>query len=145
MKRPNVDRARALRCAQTDAERLLWRHLRDRQLLGWKFRRQHEIGVYIADFSCADANLIVELDGGQHVDHALHDEHRTELLQRMGYRVLRFWNDDVLKATDRVLEQIVRVLPDTPPHPGPLPEAERETSRAARNTHLLPLTDEVAS
>ena len=128
MKRPNVAHARVLRAAQTDAERLMWRHLRNRQLLGWKFRRQHEIDAYIADFACVDANLIVELDGGQHVERARYDERRTEALQRRGFRVLRFWNDDVLTATDRVLEQIVAALTVTPPHPDPLPGGERGKS-----------------
>lgn len=68
VKRLNVERARALRVAQTDAERALWRRLRNRVLLDWKFRRQHEIGPYIVDFVCTDAGLIVELDGGQHLE-----------------------------------------------------------------------------
>jgi very-short-patch-repair endonuclease len=128
MRRPNVDRARALRVGQTDAERALWRRLRNRLLLGWKFRRQHEVGPYIGDFVCTDAWLIVELDGGQHVDRAADDAQRTHWLEQEGYRVLRFWNDDVLKKVDDVLEQIVRALPVTPPHPGPLPGGEREKS-----------------
>lgn len=126
MKRPNVAHARVLRAAQTDAERLMWRHLRNRNLPGWKFRRQHEIDAYIADFACVDANLIVELDGGQHVERARYDERRTEALQRNDFRVLRFWNDDVLTATHRVLEQIVAALTLTPPHPDPLPAGDRE-------------------
>jgi very-short-patch-repair endonuclease len=141
VKRLNVDRARALRTMQTDAERALWRHLRGRRFLGWTFRRQHEIGAYIADFVCTDAWLIVEVDGGQHVERAGEDAVRTEWLRRAGYRVLRFWNDDVLKNIDDVLEQILRALttgrrgseePDaalrTPPHPGPLPDGERGRS-----------------
>jgi very-short-patch-repair endonuclease len=133
VKRLNVDRARALRTSQTDAERALWRHLRGRHFLGWKFRRQHEIGLYIADFVCADKWLIVELDGGQHVERADQDAVRAEWLCRAGYRVLRFWNDDVLKNTDDVLEQIQRALEldaalRTPPHPGPLPGGERGRS-----------------
>ncbi|MGN6518997.1 MAG: endonuclease domain-containing protein, partial [Dokdonella sp.] len=111
VKRLNVERARALRVAQTDAERLLWRRLRNRALLDWKFRRQHEIGPYIVDFVCTDAGLIVELDGGQHLGQVEADAARTRWLQRSGYRVLRFWNDDVLKNTDDALEQILRALP----------------------------------
>jgi very-short-patch-repair endonuclease len=125
MKRANVGYARALRVGQTDAERALWRQLRDRQLLGWKFRRQHEIGSYIADFVCTDAWLIVELDGGQHAERAQQDARRTEWLQHAGYRVLRFWNDDVLMKMNLVLEQIVAALDVTSPHPGPLPGGER--------------------
>ena len=68
MKRLNIDRARNLRQKQTDAERALWRQLRARHFQGWKFRRQHQVGSYIVDFVCADAWLIVELDGGQHAD-----------------------------------------------------------------------------
>jgi len=125
MKRLNVDRARALRRGQSDAERRLWERLRHRVLLGWKFRRQHEIGPFVVDFACADAGLVVELDGGQHLDQTERDARRTRWLEQEGYRVLRFWNDDVLKRTDEVLEQIVRALPDTPPHPNPLPGGER--------------------
>ncbi|TCO38891.1 endonuclease domain-containing protein [Dokdonella fugitiva] len=141
VKRLNVERARALRVAQTDAERALWRRLRNRALLDWKFRRQHEIGPYIVDFVCTDAGLIVELDGGQHLEQVEEDAARTRWLQRSGYCVLRFWNDDVLKNIDVVLEQILKALaaerrgsgePDvalrTSPHPGPLPGGERGRS-----------------
>jgi very-short-patch-repair endonuclease len=130
MKRPNVDRARASRNGQTDAERLMWRHLRNRALSGWKFRRQHEVGPYLVDFICADASLVVELDGGQHVEHALGDAKRTQWLERERYRVLRSWNDDVLKQRDIALEQILAALHDTAPHPDPLPGGERENGDA---------------
>ena len=83
MKRLNVDRARLLRVTQTDAEQWLWYHLRGRRLQGWKFRRQHEIGRYIADFVCPDAGLIVELDGGQHGEQMIYDELRTLELEAM--------------------------------------------------------------
>ena len=126
MKRPNVAHVRVLRAAQADAERLMWRHLCNRQLPGWKFRRQHEIDASIPDFACVDANLIVELDGGQHVERTRYDERRTEALQRMSFRVLRLWNDDVLPASGRVLEQIVAALTLTLPHPDPLPAGDRE-------------------
>lgn len=108
-------RAKALRKRMTDAEQHLWGRLRRRQLLGFKFRRQVPTGPFIADFACVEAKLIVELDGGQHVDAQATDEARTQLLESRGFRVLRFWNDDVLKRTDDVLEDIVRALPDTPP------------------------------
>ncbi|MFC4765070.1 endonuclease domain-containing protein [Dyella koreensis] len=126
MKRLNVDRARTLRRAQTDAEQALWYRLRGRHLLGWKFRRQHEIGSYIVDFVCADAALIVELDGGQHADQVAYDERRSFELQTMGYRVLRFWNNDVLTNLESVLEVIVEALATPAPHPNPLPGGERE-------------------
>jgi very-short-patch-repair endonuclease len=120
MKRLNVDRARSLRGTQTDAERALWHRLRDRRLHGWKFRRQHEIDLYIVDFVCADAALVVELDGGQHGEQLIYDETRTRKLQEMGYRVLRFWNNDVLKNLDTVLEVIMEALASPAPHPNPL-------------------------
>ncbi len=126
MKRLNVDRARSLRVAQTDAEQWLWYHLRRRRLQGWKFRRQHEMGRYIADFVCPDAGLIVELDGGQHGEQMIYDELRTLELEAMGYRVLRFWNNDVLKNVEDVLEVILEALARPAPHPSPLPEGERE-------------------
>ena len=126
MKRLNADRARNLRAAQTDAEKALWFRIRNRRLQGWKFRRQHEIDQYIVDFLCPDAALIVELDGGQHGEQVAYDEARTRKLQNMGYRVLRFWNNDVLKNLDSVLEVIVEALASPAPHPNPLPEGERE-------------------
>jgi len=126
MKRLHIDRARNLRTGQTDAEQLIWCHLRNRRLQGWKFRRQHQIGSYIADFVCTDARLIVELDGGQHGDQVIYDERRTLELEAMGYRVLRFWNNDALKNLDGVLEVILEALASPAPHPNPLPEGERE-------------------
>jgi len=125
MKRLNVDRARGLRQTMTDAERTLWRHLRNRQLSGLKFRRQHEIDRYIVDFVCTEALLIVELDGGQHADQVNYDERRTQQLEAMGYRVLRFWNNDVLVNIDSVLEVVMEALASPAPHPNPLPAGER--------------------
>ena len=125
MKRLNVDRARGLRQTMTDAERTLWRHLRNRQLSGLKFRRQHEIDRYIVDFVCTEALLIVELDGGQHADQVNYDERRTQQLEAMGYRVLRFWNNDVLVNIDSVLEVVMEALASPAPHPNPLPAGGR--------------------
>jgi very-short-patch-repair endonuclease len=102
--------ARELRCRQTDAERQLWQRLRNRQLGDCKFRRQEVVGAYIADFVCFDEKLIIELDGGQHLEQQVYDQHRTAELEKMGYRLIRFWNDQVLKNTDDVLEEILRVL-----------------------------------
>ena len=90
------DFARGLRRRQTDAERRLWARLRDRRLLGAKFARQVPIGSYVVDFCCRERKLIVELDGGQHAAHADHDAGRTAFLQALGYRVLRFWDNDAL-------------------------------------------------
>jgi len=103
-------RARQLRNESTDAERRLWYFLRRQQLDGHKFRRQYPLAGYIADFVCVPAKLVIELDGGQHLDALAYDRRRTEALQRAGYRVLRFWNDDVLLRTDDVLAEIFRAL-----------------------------------
>jgi len=109
-------RQRNLRQAQTDAENRLWRHLRNRLLGGHKFRRQHAIGKYIVDLVCEEAKLVVEIDGGQHLDLAEQDRLRTGFLETLGYRVIRFWNDDALMKTDAVLSEILRVLEE---HPSP--------------------------
>jgi len=115
--------ARHLRKNSTNAERLLWRQVRNRQLAGFKFRRQFVIGRYIVDFCCLEQKLVVELDGGQHVDNVEYDDARTTYLESLGYRVIRFWNDDVLVRTSDVLEQVLLALA---PHPNPLPKGERE-------------------
>ena len=103
-------RAKELRLRQTDAEQLLWRHLRNRQLNGFKFRRQQIIKPYIVDFICLESNLVVELDGGQHQTQIEYDQQRTDYLQECGYRVIRFWNNDVINKTDDVLSEILRSL-----------------------------------
>ena len=102
--------AKRLRHAATDAERLLWLHLKGRQLAGHKFRRQFPIAGYITDFATVEAKLVIELDGGQHADAAAYDQVRTRKIETNGYRVLRFWNDDVLLRTELVLEEILRHL-----------------------------------
>jgi very-short-patch-repair endonuclease len=125
----NIRTARRLRRDHTDAERVLWFRLRDRRLAGWKFRRQAPIDRYVVDFVCVDARLIVELDGGQHVERTEQDIARTRILESMGYLVLRFWNNDVLSNTDGVVETILETLNQhrsVPPHPAPLPCGERE-------------------
>jgi very-short-patch-repair endonuclease len=118
--------ARRLRHNQTDAERALWFHLRDRRLNGLKFRRQMPLGSYVVDFCCESVRLIVELDGGQHALRELEDAARTVALEAFGYAVLRFWNNDVLNNIDGVLETIVATANQEPPHPNPLPTGERE-------------------
>ncbi|HZX69865.1 MAG TPA: endonuclease domain-containing protein [Rhodanobacter sp.] len=128
MKRQNVDRARGLRQNMTDAEQKLWYRLRNRQLNGQKFRRQHEIDHYIVDFVSNKAMLIVELDGGQHAEQVGYDEHRTRHLQARGYRVLRFWNNEALTNIESVLEVILEAVAKPAPHPSPLPRGERESS-----------------
>jgi very-short-patch-repair endonuclease len=124
-----VGTARSLRRNQTDAERALWFRLRDRRLRGLKFRRQAPVDRYVVDFLCADANLIVELDGGQHAERSERDAMRTKELEARGYLVLRFWNNDVLRNVDGVLQSIVDTLKPLPPHPDPLPNGEREQAR----------------
>lgn len=104
-------RSRRLRGAQTDAEAKLWTRLRAGRLFGNKFKRQAVLGSYIVDFLCPAGRLIVELDGSQHLDAATYDARRTGYLERQGYRVLRFWNNDVLARTDAVLEAILAALP----------------------------------
>lgn len=117
------DHSRSLRRDQTDAERKLWMHLRNRQVGGVKFRRQHFITPFIADFCCPEKQLIIELDGGQHAERVEADRRRTGFLESQGYRVIRFWNHEVLENIEGVLEQVVTILND--PHPIPLPSRER--------------------
>ena len=102
--------ARRLRKRQTDAERLLWYRLRNRQFARYKFRRQYVIGNYIVDFVCLEHKLVIELDGGQHIEQAGHDAKRSDYLSGLGFSLLRFWNDEILKETDSVLEAILRKL-----------------------------------
>ena len=102
--------ARMLRKNQTDAERALWQRLRNRQLLGVKFRRQVPIKGYIADFAALEIKLIIELDGSQHIENKEADEIRTGFLQREGYKVIRLWNNDVLLRIDYVLEFIFQAV-----------------------------------
>ena len=103
-------RARALRNKSTDAENHLWKFLRCRFLSRYRFRRQVPIGNYIADFVCAYKRIIIELDGSQHVERQNYDNIRTEFLESLGYKVLRFWNHDVLTETESVLDVILNEL-----------------------------------
>ena len=107
MKNRLIPFARALRRNQTDAEAKVWAVLRNRQIEGLKFRRQHPIGRYVADFCCEEVGLIIELDGGQHSDRALQDHERTMVIEDMKYIVLRFWNVDIFEALDGVVDQIL--------------------------------------
>jgi very-short-patch-repair endonuclease len=104
--------AKSLRAKQTDAESVLWYKLCNRQLEGAKFRRQEQIENYIVDFVCFERRVIVKIDGGQHNEtpNRERDEQRTHFLEQQGYRVLRFWNNDVLQNTDGVLEYIRMAL-----------------------------------
>jgi very-short-patch-repair endonuclease len=106
MKKRLTPIVRRLRRDRTEAEDRLWYHLRNRQLEGAKFRFQTQVGQYVADFLCVDAKLIVELDGGHHSEQVEKDAARTAALEVAGYRVIRFWNNDVLSNTSGVLETI---------------------------------------
>ncbi|TNE36253.1 MAG: endonuclease domain-containing protein [Alphaproteobacteria bacterium] len=102
----SIKRARDLRKETTVFEKMLWQKLRDRRFQTWKFRRQVPIGPYIADFLCHDAKLIIELDGGQHQESKPYDAKRTKYLNSQGYRVLRYWNNDVSNNLDGVVRDI---------------------------------------
>ena len=102
-------RARTLRRDETDAEAIVWWHVRNRQLNGFKFRRQVPIGPYIADFVCQERRIIVELDGSQHADSG-YDRRRDQFMVEHGWSVLRFWNVDALKALDAVVDTILAAL-----------------------------------
>jgi very-short-patch-repair endonuclease len=115
-----IGRARRLRRDTTEAERLLWAGLRNDQL-GWRFRRQHPIPPYIVDFACVEARLVVEADGGQNGRVGDHDT-RDEMLRRSGWRVLRFWNNDILENRAGVQQTIAAALGPRlteSPHPDP--------------------------
>ncbi|MGE5952541.1 MAG: endonuclease domain-containing protein, partial [Qipengyuania vulgaris] len=109
-----TSRSRKLRRDSTDAEKKLWGVLRNRQLNGFKFRKQVEIEGYIVDFLCAEQRLIIEVDGGQHT--VERDARRTAFLESQGFRIIRFWNHDVLQNLDGVWTTIKAALA-TPPHP----------------------------
>ena len=103
-------RARELRNNPTDAERLLWRHLRLRQFAGYKFRRQRPTGPYFVDFVSLEKRVVVEVDGGQHRQHRLYDARRDGWLRAKGFTVLRFWDDEVLKQVENVKQAIWEAL-----------------------------------
>ncbi len=123
-----LDNARVLRVNQTDAENLLWNILRGRRFCGAKFRRQHPVGRFILDFYCHDALLAIELDGSGHAtdDQRAYDAERTRALKGAGIRVLRFWNNEVLKDTESVLSAVYEALFPSPP---PLSPKERGESK----------------
>ena len=108
-------RAQNLRKNMTLAEQRLWYFLRNKQLNGIKFRRQQTIGHYIVDFVSMEHKLIIELDGGQHAEQVIYDNQRTEFLNQQGYRVIRFWNNDVLQNMEIVLNEILRACGGSPP------------------------------
>ena len=111
--------SRGLRKRSTNTETYLWRYLRDRRLDDFKFRRQHPIGRYIADFVNLETKVIVELDGGQHATDISYDRMRDEWLRNEGYRVLRFWDNEVFNNLEGVLETIRSALLQPSPRPSP--------------------------
>jgi very-short-patch-repair endonuclease len=115
--------ARALRKRSTDIESYLWRYLKNRQMEGFKFRRQQPIGRYIVDFASLEKRLVIEVDGGQHAINTTKDMLRDEWLRGEGYEVLRFWDNQVFDNLEGVLETIRDAL--LTPHPDPLPQRER--------------------
>ncbi len=115
-----LENSRRLRKQMTDAELRLWKILRGSRLDGLKFRRQHPIPPYIADFCCIDKKMIIELDGSQHT--ALTDAARTRVLQSQGWKIIRFWDHDVLLAAEAVAEAIWNAACGPDPHPNPSPD-----------------------
>jgi very-short-patch-repair endonuclease len=126
--RPRATRlAKKLRNNATDVERKLWQHLRSRQSNGFKFSRQMPIAGYVCDFLCRSARLVIELDGGQHDLQTEKDEARTRRIEAEGYRVIRFWNNEVNEALEGVLIRIGEALAESAEaHPQPLPQAGGE-------------------
>ncbi len=121
---------RKLRSEMTDAGKALWKVLRRRQVSNLKFRRQHPFGDYILDFVCLENKLVIEVDGGQHGERAEYDETRTQDLVNAGFRVLRFWNTDILQEMEGVRERIWRAVQERQAHPIP--------DRGKKNTNPIP-------
>ncbi len=107
-----IVKAKTLRKNMTEVEKKLWNELRASRFENYKFRRQHPVGNYIVDFICQDEQLIIELDGGQHAEQQSYDQDqkRTNFLESSGYKVLRFWNNDITDNLDGVLETISQQL-----------------------------------
>jgi very-short-patch-repair endonuclease len=110
-----LDHRKHLRSKQTEAEKRLWQHLRNRQMQNYKFYRQYSVGPYIIDFYCPKSKLAIELDGGRHNNTATHDydTQRTSYLEGYGIKVIRFWNNDVMSNLDGTLVTVTKCL--TPP------------------------------
>ena len=123
-RRPTA-RSRELRNNATEAERKLWQHISGRKLGGTRFNRQFPIGQFICDFVSREKRIVIELDGGQHSQAIAYDERRTRFLNAQGYRVIRFWNSEVLDNIEGVLTRIMQVLDNTP---SPSPSRKREGS-----------------
>ena len=113
----NIAKAKELRKNSTNAERALWRQLRAHRFAGYKFRRQQPLGQYIVDFVCFEKHLIIELDGGQHAEQVVYDAERSAWLRSQGFRVLRFWNHEVLTDVEAVTEVILKECEREAPSP----------------------------
>ena len=145
--------AQAMRQSRTNAEGLLWHYLRNKQLGGYKFRRQQPIGPYIADFACLPEKLLIELDGGQHADPNAPEEQRDQFLRQQGYQVLRFWNHEVFADCFSLLERVYEALTDPPPlQPAPdglasttPPQGGSDWSVARARTYLDGMDPEIAA
>ena len=109
-RRNNVELARALRQQEVPAEQRLWNELRDRQLGGFKIRRQHPVGAYVADFACVECMVVIEIDGESHLGKRREDLERTRVIEDLGWDVVRFWNTEVYDESDSVKEAIYRKL-----------------------------------
>ncbi len=136
---PMRNQARMLRRNMTHAEQVLWKELR-RNSLGWRFRRQYPMPPYVVDFACVEARLIIEADGGQHARPGDHDQ-RDSRLRRQGWRILRFWNIDILTNRPGVLQSITEALGpqcERNPHPNPPPLAGEGVSAAVGYTQSAP-------
>ena len=113
------DFARGLRRSTTEIEALVWSRLRRRQLGGYRFRRQHPVGRYVVDFVCLEQRLAVELDGDQHAEQAEYDRARDDDIRQRGFRVLRFWDSEVLADLDAMLDTILAALEERNPNRSP--------------------------
>ena len=127
MPHKNISFAKTLRANQTVAELKVWQALRAGRLMSYKFKRQVPISDYIVDIVCFEQKMIVEIDGGQHLESS-EDELRDAKLTKMGFKVLRFWNNNVMQNLDGILMTILQHLQTTTPLPNPLPQGERELS-----------------
>lgn len=128
--------ARSLRARQTNAEAYLWAALRNRQLGGWKWRRQVGVGPFVVDFLCVEAGLVIELDGGGHAERREHDALRTAMLGAHGLRVIRFWNHGVLEGREGVCDAILASCG------GELPEGRGNRPNSPHDTFPRPLEGE---
>jgi very-short-patch-repair endonuclease len=133
----NTAKARQLRNNPTDAERLLWQHLRLHQVGGFKFRRQQPLGPFIVDFACLEKRLVIEVDGGQHGERIAYEAERSEWLKAQGFVVLRFWNNEVVREIEAMKEVIWKALGgqlDTP-HLNSPPQGGRKHGARTRITN----------